>query len=277
MFLAVDAGNSDTVFGLYNQEKWQHIWRTRTLLEEPMAFHLTDQLPGDPDVMPADRDRYERLLRLWLLEANIPLSAVTSVVISSVVPELTPTLRTTLARLFGFEPVVVGPAIYPALPLQILRPYAIGTDLVANALAAYVRYKQNCVVVDFGTALTFTTVSGEGQMLGIAIAPGLKTAVRSLFANTAQLPEVPLVMPESALGTSTAHAIQAGVVLGYEGLVRSLIQRIRQELKGDCLAIATGGMVTAIPSLHAEFTDIIPTLTLDGIQEIGQRVRTHGL
>ena len=272
MFLAVDAGNSDTVFGLYDQQQWRHVWRTRSLLEEPMAFHISDRPFGDTDAVPAERDRYERLLRLWFLEANIPLRAIQSIVVSSVVPELTPTLKTTLARLFGLEPVVVGPAIYHALPLQILRPYAIGTDLVANALAAHLRYQQNCVVVDFGTALTFTTVSGAGQMLGVAIAPGLKTAVRSLFSTTAQLPEVPLVMPESVLGTSTAHAIQAGVVLGYEGLVRSLLNRIRAELNGDCIAIATGGMATAIPTLEADFVAIIPNLTLDGIREVGLRV-----
>ncbi|GAB3266646.1 type III pantothenate kinase [Larkinella harenae] len=275
MLLAVDAGNSDTVFGLYDQQQWRHVWRTRSLLEEPMAFHITDRQVGDTEAVPAERDRYERLLRLWLMEAAIPLNAIKLVVISSVVPELTPTLRATLSRLFGQEPIVVGPAIYQTLPLQILRPYAIGTDLVSNALAAHLRYRKNCVVVDFGTALTFTTVSGEGQMLGVAIAPGLKTAVRSLFSTTAQLPEVPLVSPESALGTSTAHAIQAGVVLGYEGLVRSLIQRIRAELKGECLAVATGGMASAIPSLSTDFVEIVPNLTLDGIREIGLRAQGH--
>lgn len=272
MFLAVDAGNSNTVFGLHDQQQWRHVWRTRTLLEEPMAFHISDRPGGDTASVPVEQDRYERLLRLWFLEANIPLDTVQSIVISSVVPELTPTLRATLMRLFGQEPVVVGPAIYAALPMQILRPYAIGTDLVANALAAYLRYKKNCVIVDFGTALTFTTVTAEGKIAGVAIAPGLKTAVRSLFSNTAQLPEVPLVAPESALGTSTAHAIQAGVVLGYEGLVRSLIHRIRTELNGDCIAVGTGGMVSAIPSLHADFVEVIPNLTLDGIREIGLRV-----
>ncbi|WP_128546698.1 type III pantothenate kinase [Larkinella soli] len=273
MFLAVDAGNSDTVFGLYDEQGWRNLWRTRSLLEDPMMAYAADFSSLDP--LSADLgsvDRYERLLRLWFLEADVPLGVVDSIVISSVVPELTPTLRTTITRLFDREPVVIGPAVYPALPLQILRPYAIGTDLVANAMAAFVSYRKNCVVVDFGTAMTFTTVSAEGKILGVAIAPGLKTAVRSLFANTAQLPEVPLILPESALGTSTAHAIQAGVVLGYEGLIRTLIERTRAELDGDCIAIATGGLVSAIPTLHGEFADIRPTLTLDGIREIGLRV-----
>jgi type III pantothenate kinase len=179
-----------------------------------------------------------------------------------------------LTTLFPFEPVVVGPSIYPLLPLEILRPHEIGADLVANALAAYTRYKQNCVVVDFGTALTFTTVSRDGKILGVAIAPGLKTAIRSLFANTAQLPEVPIEVPSSALGTSTTHAIQAGVVLGYEGLVRSLIDRIRTELNGDCIAVATGGLSGKITSLHTAFKEVIPALTLDGIRLIGETVKT---
>lgn len=253
MQIIVDIGNTDAVFGLYSQATWQHIWRTPSRKDEPA-------------------NSYERRLRLWLLEASIPLSAIETTVLSSVVPDLTPTMRSMLAALFGFEPIVVGPGVYPLLPIEILRPHEIGADLVANALAAYTRYQQNCVVVDFGTALTFTTVSATGKILGVAIAPGLKTAIRSLFANTAQLPEVPIEVPTSVLGTSTTHAIQAGVVLGYEGLVRSLVSRIRAELNGDCLAVATGGLSGRIPALQDVFTDIIPSLTLEGARLIGELV-----
>lgn len=254
MQIIVDIGNTDAVFGLYTQNAWQHIWRT----------------PARPTETAAS---YEARLRLWLLEAGVSLSAVHTTVLSSVVPDLTPTIRTMLTDLFGYEPVVVGPGIYPLLPLDILRPHEIGADLVANALAAYTRYRRNCTVVDFGTALTFTTVSARGKILGVAIAPGLKTAIRSLFANTAQLPEVPIEVPASALGTSTTHAIQAGIVLGYEGLVRSLVERIRSELDGDCIAVATGGLSGQIPSLRDLFTDIVSSFTLDGIRLIGDTVK----
>ncbi len=253
MLLAVDVGNTDTVFGLYHANTWLHIWRTPSRADQP-ATH------------------YEQKLRLWLLEAGVSFSALRTAVISSVVPDLTLTLREMLAHWFGTEPVVVGPGIYPLLPLEILRPYEIGTDLVANALAAHTRYRRNCTVVDFGTALTMTTVSAEGRILGVSIAPGLKTAIRALFANTAQLPEVPIELPHSALGTSTTHAIQAGVVLGYEGMVRFLLSRIRQELHNDCIAVATGGLAGAIPSLHHEFADVIPSLTLDGIRLVAEAV-----
>lgn len=253
MLLAVDVGNTDTVFGLHKNNAWQHIWRTPSRADQPAA-------------------QYEQLLRLWLLEANLSFGELRTAVISSVVPGLTPTLRDMLAHLVGAAPVVVGPTIYPLLPLEILRPYEIGTDLVANALAAYTRYRRNCVVVDFGTALTFTTVSAAGKILGVAIAPGLKTAIRALFANTAQLPEVPIELPKSVLGLSTTHAIQAGVVLGYEGMVRFLLQRIRAEIGDDCVAVATGGLSGAIPTLHGEFIDVAPSLTLDGIRLVGEAV-----
>jgi type III pantothenate kinase len=251
--IIVDIGNTDAVFGLYDQTVWRYVWRTPARREE-------------------SPESYEKRLRLWLLEADISLSTIQSTVLSSVVPDLTPVMRAMLTELFSFSPIVVGPGVYPLLPIEILRPHEIGSDLVANALAAYTRYHKTCVVVDFGTALTFTTVSGEGKILGIAIAPGLRTAIRSLFANTAQLPEVPIEVPESVLGTSTTHAIQAGVILGYEGLVRSIVSRIQTELNGDCIAVATGGLSGRIPSLRDIFTDIIPALTLEGIRLIGESV-----
>ena len=254
MTLTLDIGNSDVVFGLYDNAGWLHIWRTPSLPMQTAAF-------------------YQRKLRLWLLEANLTLSQITQATISSVVPALTANIRDAVGDLFAITPVVVNPSVYSQLPVTVLRPQEIGTDLVANAVAAHTRYQQACVIVDFGTALTFTSVDIDGRIVGVAIAPGLKTAIRSLFANTAQLPEVPIELPTSALGLNTVHAIQAGVVMGYEGLVRSLINRIRTELGGTCLAVATGGLSKAIPSLQSEFVDIVPSLTLDGIRLIGEYAR----
>lgn len=254
MTLTLDIGNSDVVFGLYDRATWQHIWRTPSRPMQPSAF-------------------YQQKLRFWLLEASLTLSQITEATISSVVPALTATVCEAVGDLFAIDPIVVNPSIYATLPVTVLRPQEIGTDLVANAVAAYTHYQQACVVVDFGTALTFTTVAGDGQIVGVAIAPGLKTAIRSLFANTAQLPEVPIELPASPLGQNTVHAIQAGVVMGYDGLVRSLIGRIRTELGGDCLAVATGGLSQAITSLQDEFVAVVPSLTLDGIRLIGEYAR----
>ncbi len=256
MLLAVDAGNTDTVFGLFDQQNKLHVWRTRSLSQESAAH-------------------YESWLRLHFLEAGIALDRVEKVVLGSVVPDLTATLKAMLISLFGTEPIVVGPDVYPGLEIAIDHPYEIGADLIANAVAAHARYPQNCVVVDFGTALTFTTVSATGKILGVAILPGLKTAVKALFANTAQLPEVPLVLPASAIGKNTVHAIQAGILLGYEGLVKSMIRRIRAELGGDCVAVATGGLSSIIDTLEGEFVEIDRGLTLDGLRLIALRLRSE--
>lgn len=253
MLLAVDAGNTDTVFGIWQNEEWTHIFRIRSMPDEPSYF-------------------YESKLRLHFLEANLAIGDIKTIVLSSVVPPLTPILRTMLTNLFGQTPIVVGPDVYPELKVEIDHPHEIGSDLIANAVAAYTKYGRNAVVVDFGTALTFTTVSTDGRILGVAIAPGLKTAVKALFSNTAQLPEVPLQLPESAIGKNTTHAIQAGILLGYESLVRGMITRIRRELDGDCIALATGGLSSIIDTLHGEFVEVNRSLTLDGLRMIGERV-----
>jgi type III pantothenate kinase len=254
MLLAVDVGNTDTVFGLYQSGDWEYIWRMRSLIQE-------------------NESHYESRLRLHFLEAGLWFGDVETVVLSSVVPAMTPIIQKMLRSMFGDDIIVVGPDIYPELSIEIDHPHEIGADLIANAVAVSSRYQQNCVVVDFGTALTFTTVSKDRKILGVAILPGLVTAVKALFANTAQLPEVPLVLPQTAIGKNTTEAIQAGILLGYEGLVKSLISRIREEMGGECLAVATGGLSSIIETLKEEFVEIDTRLTLDGLRIIGERLR----
>ena len=251
VLLAIDIGNTDTVFGIWQAGAWRPHLRLRSLVDEASAH-------------------YENKLRMHLLEQNLNLSDVQTVVLSSVVPSLSHLVGDIVKNLFGYLPIVVGPTVFPGLTVDIEHPHEIGSDLVANAVAVWTKYGRNCVVVDFGTALTFTTVSEQGQILGVAIAPGLKTAVKALFANTAQLPEVPLKLPESAIGKNTVHAIQSGILLGYESLVRGMITRIRRELDGDCMAVATGGLSSIIDTLHGEFVEINVNLTLDGLRAIGQ-------
>ncbi|CCG98427.1 type III pantothenate kinase [Fibrella aestuarina BUZ 2] len=253
--LTIDIGNSDVVFGIHSNNVWRHIWRTPSHPAQPISFYRT-------------------ILQVWLQEAKIPIDQVQNPTISSVVPALTSTLCEAMEELLAKEPVVVGPPVYPKLPVKVLRPQEIGSDLVANAVASHMRYRQTCVVVDFGTALTFTTVKADGTIAGIAIAPGLRTAIKSLFANTAQLPEVPIEEPKSVLGQNTMQSIQAGIVIGYEGLVLGMIDHIRRELDTDCIVVATGGLSKAIPSLHPHFVDVIPSLTLDGIRLIGEYARS---
>lgn len=252
MMLAVDIGNTDVTLGLYKEGRWAHIWRLSSALHHPELY-------------------YGIKLREFFFEAGLRTEAVNDIVVSSVVPDLTDRLVNVVKTLFEKQPVVLGPHVYDKLPIEVLNPYEIGSDLVSNALAAYTRFKANCIVVDFGTALTFTTVDAKGKILGVAIVPGLKTAIRSLSQNTAKLFDVPLVLPDSVLGKNTVHAIQAGILIGYEGLVNAMLKRIKSELNDPhCATVATGGLSSIITSIKDEFTEVDKNLTLDGLRIISE-------
>jgi type III pantothenate kinase len=253
MILALDIGNSDITMGYWDGRLWKHTWRIPARTQQPELF-------------------YGVKIRDSFLESQVPLQSVGVIVMSSVVPGLTEKIQKVIRTLFNIEPIVLGPSVYGKLPIQVLNPYEIGSDLVANAMAAHMLYKGACVVCDFGTALTFTTVSAEGRILGVSIVPGLRTAIKALAQNTAKLFDIPLETPGSALGTSTITAIQSGLVIGYDGLVRSMVNAIRKELNDDCPAIATGGLSFVITSLKGFFSAIDPHLTLDGLRLVAEHL-----
>ncbi|MEO8474883.1 MAG: type III pantothenate kinase [Chryseolinea sp.] len=248
MLLAIDIGNSEIHIGISSGDTWQPVWRIPSVADLPQMY-------------------YSMRLANNFLESGIRQDRITKVVISSVVPELSDKLAEAAAGLFSVQPIVMGPDIFSKLPIIARNPYEIGADLVSNALAAFTKYKSNCVVVDFGTALTFTTVSGAGEILGVSIAPGIKTAIKSLSQNTAKLFDVAIEMPQSALGKGTTHAIQAGVLIGYEGMVIHMLNRLKSELNDPHLkSVATGGLSMSIPTLKDVFTEIDPYLTLTGLK-----------
>ena len=256
MLLVVDIGNTDVVYGVGRQGDWQHIWR----------------VPSQPRRTASE---YGLLLRSFFLENNLKIDRVQRVVLSSVVPPLTPVMQEMLLGLTGQPPLVLGPVVFQQLPMQIAQPHQIGSDLVANAAAAYDRFRSNCLVVDFGTALTFTAIDAKGAIKGVSIAPGLRTAMKALSGNTAQLPEIPLEIPQKAIGTNTVEAIQSGIVLGYVGLVSYLVEKMKEELGGECTVVATGGLSFVMEPLKQVFAHIDPRLTLDGLAVIDRWIH-HG-
>jgi len=252
MLLAIDIGNSNVVCGLSSNNHWAEQFRIHTVANKTA-------------------DEYEVIYRTLLASRNIDLKKIDRVVLSSVVPSLILPIREMIRKLFNQEPLVLGPDLYPRLAIGISNPYEIGTDLVANAVAAHNKYSGNCIVVDFGTALTFTVIKADGDLLGVTIAPGLKTAMASLSQKTAQLPNVDLAIPPSCIGKNTVHAMQAGIVLGYKGLVDSLLTGMKKEMAGKTTIIATGGLATVMLPILDNFDHHEPMLTLDGLKIVGNQ------
>ncbi len=252
MLLTFDVGNTNIVLGVHNGESWINHWRIST----------------DRSKMP---DEYAVLVRDLLREAGISRASIAQTVISSVVPALTGKIREVARQMTGFDPLIVGPGVKTGLKICIENPAELGTDIVCNAVAAYNRVQGNCIIVDFGTALTFTAVRAPGEILGVSIAPGIQAAAEALSEHTAQLPQVWLEPPKKAIGTNTIKSIQSGVVLGYTGLVEALIDRMRAELGGEATVIATGGRSQVIAPLTDRFTMIEPWLILEGLRLIAGR------
>ncbi len=250
MLLATDIGNTHIVFGIHDEGEWKNNWRIQT---DPLKT----------------ADEYEVIFRSLFMAAGINESKVDRIILSSVVPSLVRSFSEMFSGLFSLAGItVVNPDIYPRLPVKILNPYEIGSDLVANAVAAYVKYGENTIVIDFGTALTFTTIGKNAEIKGVAIAPGLQTAVSALAGKTAQLPFVHLAAPPSVLGLNTIQAIQAGIVYGFSGLVDSIIERTETELEEKLSVIATGGLSSVIAPFSKYINEVDPMLTLDGLVQI---------
>jgi type III pantothenate kinase len=243
MLLTVDVGNSNIVAGIWRGESLERSWRIHTVSKKT-------------------EDEYGTIFRSLFSDDGIDPRSCDRVCLSSVVPSLTASMEAMLERITKRKPVVVGPAIYDRLPINVVNPYEVGADLVADAMAAFDKCRGACVIVDFGTALTFTIVDAEGTMCGVAIAPGLGTAVNALSRDTAQLPYVELAAPPQPFGKNTVHAIQAGVVYGYTGLVEYMIARIRAEIGTELQVIATGGLCSIVAPLTTVFNYVEPDLTL---------------
>ena len=249
MTLAIDIGNSNIVIALFKSGAWTNTFRYETKETQPEFY-------------------YENALRNILLEWNISSIDISKCIISSVVPDLNDVIRQAVNFTTGLNPLFITADVIKSLDLPIPHPYEIGSDLVANAYAAIQLHGDHCIIVDFGTALSFTVVNKTEGLIGVTIAPGLKTALHSLSDKTAQLPVVPLELPDSVIGFDTVTAIQAGVLWGYVGLVKEVILRMQTELHIPYKIIATGGLSSILHPLESSFDVVDKMLTLDGMRLI---------
>jgi type III pantothenate kinase len=250
MLLAVDIGNTNVTVGVFEGEELRGTWRLGTDIERVM-------------------DEYAILLLGLLGTGNITRDDITDCVISSTVPSLTPTFQDLVKRYFGAHSLVVGSGVRTGVRILYDNPRDVGPDRIIDALAAMRMYgPPPLIICDCGTATVFDAVSREGDYVGGAIAPGIGLSAETLFARASKLYRVELVRPPAAIGKNTVHALQAGILLGYVGLVEGLVARFKRELGADSRVIGTGGWAGTIARETNVFDVIDPNLTLHGLRFI---------
>ncbi|MEW6155494.1 MAG: type III pantothenate kinase [Actinomycetota bacterium] len=253
MLLAIDAGNTHTVVGLYDGDQLLEPWRLATNSERTS-------------------DEHGLLVRQLLDLRSATLGDVTGVVISSTVPRLTAALREMAERYFAVPPVVLEPGARTGMPILYENPREVGPDRIANAVGAHDLYGGPVIVVDFGTATTVDATSVDGEYLGGAIMPGVEVSLDALFARAAALFRVKLTGPRRVIGRNTVESVQSGTLYGTGAAVDGLCRRFEDEL-GPCRVVSTGGLGELIAPFSEKIETHDPWLTLHGLRLIFERNR----
>jgi type III pantothenate kinase len=251
VLIAVDAGNTQTVVGLFEGDELVDHWRIAT-----NAARTSDE--------------HALLVSQFLGQYDRGFDDVTGMVVSSTVPRLTAVLRTLAERYLTVAPVVLEPGTRSGIPILYDNPRQVGPDRIANAVAAWDRYGGATIMVDFGTATTVDAISAKGEYLGGAILPGIGISMDALFGRAAALRRVELVEPRNVIGKSTVESIQSGAVYGFTGSVDAIVRRIEAEL-GECTVVATGGLGGPIARLSDSIQHHEPWITLHGLRIIFER------
>ena len=216
-------------------------------------------------------DELGAALRSLLELRDVSMRDIDASIVSSTVPTLGPEWRAMAARYLGHEMLVVGPGLRTGMPIRYDNPREIGPDRLVNAVAAYARVGGPCVVVDFGTAITYDPISADGEYLGGIISPGVEISLEALTERAAALPRIDITAPRSLIGKTTVDAIRSGIVYGTAGQVDSIIRRLREELGARTHTIATGGLSGEIVPYCETIDEIDDLLTLTGLRLIHEK------
>ncbi len=247
MILTLDIGNTNIKTALFEGMEMRQYWRISTNRAR-------------------SSDEYGIILMDLLNHNGIPASAVDGIIMSSVVPQINFTIEHMCRNYFGHEPMKIEPGVKTGINIKYENPREVGSDRIANAVAAYELYGGPCITIDFGTATTFGAISERGDFLGGAICPGLKLAAEALTERAAKLPRFELAKPETVIGRNTITNMQSGIVYGYIGQVNYLVERMKRELGApNAKVIATGGLAVLVGEESNAIDVMDGLLTLKGL------------
>ncbi len=255
MLLVIDVGNTNIVAGVFENKKLKMHWRFSTDRSKTA-------------------DEYGILLRSMFDYCDVPMTEVSSIIMSSVVPPVLVPLCHMCERYFNLQPMVVGPGVKNGISIKYDNPKEVGADRIVNAVAAFDKYAKlgkPMIIVDFGTATTFCALLPTGEYLGGAIVPGIGISTEALFQRTAKLPRIELIKPKNIICRNTVNSMQAGVMYGSVGQMEFIINHMKEELGGEAYVIATGGFANMM-SEESDTIDVVePFLTLDGLRILHEK------
>ena len=255
MLLAIEQGNTNTLFAVHNGDQWLAQWRTAT--ESTRTA-----------------DEYAAWLNQFMVLQGLQLSELNACIISTVVPQSLFNLRNLSRRYLDVEPLVIGENAELGIPLRIDNPAEAGADRLVNAIGAFVEHGGPLVVVDSGTATNFDIIGADGAFEGGVIAPGVNLSMEALHQAAAKLPRVAIQRPAKVIGTGTVGAMQSGVYWGYVSLIEGLIDRIKTEYGRPMRVIGTGGVASLFQGATDHIDAFDPDITVRGLLEIWRR-NTH--
>lgn len=255
MLLVIDIGNTNIVIGLYDGVRLHKNWRIRT------ERNTTE-------------DEFNVIISSLFAGSGVNPKQINKTIISCVVPPLVSILNSFCLKYLGHAPLWVDARSAAHMPILYSNPAEVGADRIVNAVAAFHKYKTSMIVVDFGTATTFDSISENGEYLGGAISPGIMISSEALFMKASKLPRVELVdLPDKVIGKDTASSIKAGIIYGYAGLVDGIVNRMKIEMNSDPKIIATGGLANLMADICETIEIVDLSLTLEGLRIIYENIK----
>ncbi len=252
MLLVLDVGNTNTVLGLYEEDRLVQWWRVRTISNNTV-------------------DEYGMLILELIGTVNVEPKRIDAIIISCVVPPMLNILAPLCEKYFYMKPFIVGPGIKTGMPIYYDNPREVGADRIVNAVAAHAKYEGNLIIVDFGTATTFDHVTEKGDYMGGCIAPGIVISTEALFARASKLPRVEFKRPKRIVAKDTVSSMQAGIMFGYAGLIDGIVERMKAEIQQQVTVVATGGLAGIISPETRSIDVVDDMLTLEGLRIIYER------